>query len=234
MIVLALDLAVISVVAFCGWRGYKSGLIRGVFGIVMLIVSLFLASIIATAYSREFTEILSPFVGGIVDTVFVEIKEEGSMDNPEDIEFESENVGVAYTVLRRIGLPESSSLRVAEITTEGREAESIPAVVFSDMIADNLSSVLSYVAVFGIAFILLAIICAVIGNLIGFVFSLPGLRLLDAISGAAFGAAKGLIIVLALAAVVRYAGLLAPESLDATTVLKYIVNNNPIAARIGI
>ena len=234
MIILALDLAVIFVVVFCGWRGYKSGLIRGIFGIVTLVVAVFLASVIATAYSSEFTEMLSPFVGGVVDTTLIEIMEEGIETDPDDPEFESANMQTAYTVLRRIGLPLASSKRVAEMATDGRETDSIPAVLFSDIIADKLSSSLSYVAVFGIAFILLAIICAVIGNLVGVVFSLPGLRILDAISGAAFGILKGLLIVFALAAVIRYAGLLAPESLDATTMLKYVVNNNPIATRIGV
>ena len=248
MIVLALELAIITIVAFCGWRGYKNGLIRGVFGVVSLIVSLFLASVAATAYSKEFTEILSPFVGGIVDSALVAVMEESDeeaadinavepddiIDEPEDAIPESENYSAAYNALKRIGLPESSSTRIAAMSVEGSEYIKIPTVLLSDMIAEKLSSVLSFVAIFGIAFILLAIIFTVIGNLVGVVFSLPGLKLLDTISGAVFGVLKGLIIVFALATVARYAGLLAPDILDSTTLLKYLVNNNPIANRIGI
>ena len=234
MITLALDLAVIGTIVFCGWRGYKNGLIRGVFGVVSLIVSLFLASTLASAYSGEFTEMLKPFVGGIIDSAIVDIAEDDGEQDVGDFEDESENFITAYSALRRIGLPESSSARIAEMTVADSISEMMPAVLLSDFIADKLSSVLAYAAVFGVAFLLMAIVFAVVGNLVGFIFSLPGLKLLDIISGAAFGLAKGFIIVYAVAVVMRYAGLLAPDILAGTSVLKNIVNNNPIATIIGI
>jgi uncharacterized membrane protein required for colicin V production len=102
------------------------------------------------------------------------------------------------------------------------------------MITDKLSGALAYATVFGIAFILLAIIFAVAGNLINFVFSIPGLRLVDAIAGAAFGLAKGLVIIFVIGVIVRYIGILAPEALEETRMLSYIVDNNPIANILGI
>jgi len=234
MVILGLDLAVIAIVVFCGWRGYRNGLIRGVFGVVSLVVSLFLASVAASAYSSEFEEMINPFVGGIIDSALVDYMAEET--GPESVVFEdeSENYNAAYSTLRRIGLPEAPSIRIAELTTEGNEAIGIPIGFLSDLIAGKLSSVIAFVAVFGIAFLLLAIIFAVIGNLVGFVFSLPGLKIIDVTAGVVFGLIKGLIIVLALAAVIRYIGLLAPDTLDGTSLLKYIVNNNFIADRIGI
>ena len=231
MTTLALDLAIIAIIAFCAWRGYRNGLIRGVFGVVALVASLFIANIAAMAYSDEFTEMLMPFVGGIIDTALVEIDEEGVEYDLSGFEEESEDFITAYTALRRIGLPASSAARIASLATE----EEVAAGVFlSDLISDRLSTVLAFVAVFGIAFILLAIIFAVIGNLVGFVFSLPGLRLVDIIAGVLFGLAKGLLIAFTLTVIVRYAGLLAPEILEETSVLKYMVNNNPIANMLGI
>jgi len=234
MVILALDFAVIAIVLFCGWRGYKNGLIRGVFGAVSLIVSLFIASVAATAYSEEFTEVLNPFVSGLVDSAIVKVIEQGVTDQPDDYKDISDSFKTAYTALRRIGLPEAAAIRVADLATKDIEEDGLPTGLLSNSIGDRLSSVLAFVAVFGIAFILLAIVFTVVGNLVGFVFSLPGLRLLDMISGVVFGLIKGLIIVFALAAVIRYVGILAPETLDGTSVLKHIVNNNPIANRIGV
>jgi len=234
MIILALDIAVIAIVVFCGWRGYKNGLIRGVFGVVSLVVSLFIASVAATAYSDEFTEVLNPFVSGLIDKAIVEVIEKNIAEEPGDYEDASDDFITAHTALRRTGLPKAAASRVAELATKDIGEEGLPAGLLSNLVGDKLSSVLAFVCVFGIAFILLAIIFTVIGNLVGFVFSLPGLKLLDTISGVVFGLAKGLIIVFALATVVRYAGILAPETLEGTSALKYIVNNNPIAARIGV
>jgi len=226
---LVIDLALIAIVAYCTWRGYKNGLIRGVFGVVTLIAALILANITAAAYSEEAIGVLTPFVGGIVDSAMADIVEEGLEQDFIVIENESEKFGIAYSALRRIGLPESASARVAEMAIED-EAEGF----LSDLIATKLSSSLSYVAVFGIAFLLLAILFAIIGNLIGLVFSLPGLKLIDIIAGIAFGFVKGLLIVLTIAVIVRYFGLVAVSTLEGTSILSFLVNNNIIANLLGI
>jgi len=226
---LLIDLAIIGIVAFCAWRGYRNGLIRGVFGVLTLILSLFFANIAATAYSEEFKGMMAPFVGGIVDTTLSEMAMAGAEPEPLEHENQSEEFRTAYTVLRRIGLPVSAAVRVAELTVEeGFEGQ------LSDAIAEKLSTALAYVTVFAISFVLIAIVFAVIGNLIGFVFSLPGLKLLDIIAGVAFGFVKGLLIVLALSAVVRYFGLLALDTLEETAVLNYLVGNNIVANMLGI
>ena len=286
MTTLAIDLAVIATIAFCGWRGYKNGLIRGVFGVVTLIVSLFIANIAANAYSQDFTGMLKPFVSGVVEKALTDIAEGAIDDTPGGLtngtpggltngtpsgltngtpsglenQFDSEEFGKAYSALRLIGLSESAAMRVAESTLapeskegvdeEGAEGGGGPAgatedaapgdegsgvrVTLWDMIADKLSDSLAYVAVFAVAFILMAIIFAVLGNIISFVFSLPGLKLVDIIAGAALGLVKGLILVLALTAVIRYFGLVVPEIIEETSVLKYFINNNLIADLLGI
>ncbi|MCL2125324.1 MAG: CvpA family protein [Oscillospiraceae bacterium] len=233
MIILAIDIAVLAIIAFCGWRGYRNGLIRGVFGVVTLIVSLLIAGIAANAYSEEFTDMLDPFVGGIIDSTIGEYRESEAEFDLTKYENESEDFKTAYSTLRKIGLPESAAAGVSKMVLEEDESGARPGTL-SDRIASKLSSVLAFVAVFGIAFILLAIIFTVIGNLVGFVFSLPGLKIVDIAAGVAFGLAKGLLIVLVLAAVVRYAGLFAPDTINSTSVLKYFVNNNMVAERIGI
>jgi len=224
-----IDLAIIGIVVYSVWRGYRNGLIRGAFGVVALIVALLVANIAADAYSNEFEGILIPFVGGVVDTTLNELDAEEIEYEPIEHDNDSEEFSSAFTVLRHIGLPIPAAIRIAELSLDDESERPL-----SDMIASRLSSVLAYVAVFAIAFVLLAIIFAVIGNLIGFVFSLPGLRLLDIIAGVAFGFVKGILIVLALAAFVRYFGLLAIELLEETSVLNYFVNNNIVADLLGI
>ena len=225
-----LDLATLSIIIFCGWRGYRNGLIRGVFGVVALIVALIIANIAAAAYSDEVTGALKPFVGGIVDSTLSDIIENEDIEF-EDVEYknDTEEFKMAYTVLRQIGLPKSAAITIAE-----RTAGDYLGGLITELISDKLSSVLSFVALFGIAFLLLAIIFSVIGNLINFVFSLPGLKLVDIIAGVAFGLIKGFLIVLTLATIIRYFGLLALSTLEETTVLNYFVNHNLIANMLNI
>jgi len=234
MTTLIIDIAIIGAVVFCGWRGFKSGLIRGVFGVVSLVAALLVANITAQAYSDETKAMLVPFVGGIIDSTMTEISEQGleyqSIAHDHDIE--DVDFGVAYTALRQLGLPEAAAVRIAEQSIEVEEDEQ--GRYFSDIIGDRLSSAFSFVAVFGIAFLLIAIVFAVIGNLVGFVFALPGLKYVDMIAGTALGLLKGIIIVYTVAVIVRYYGLLILDTLEGTAVLKYIVNNNPIANMLGL
>jgi len=204
-------------------------LIRGVFGIVALIASLVIANIAAGAYSGEITGVMKPFVSGIVDTALSELVEDDVENAADNQNNDTREFSVSYAALRRIGLPEAAANRIAKSALESESNES-----FSDSIAEGLSSVLAYVAVLGVAFLLLAIVFAVIGNLIGIVFSLPGLKLVDIIAGSVFGLVKGLFIVLTIAAIARYFGLLALSTLEETSVLNYLVNNNIIADMLGI
>jgi len=235
MITLLIDVAVLGTVVFCTWRGYKSGLIRGVFGVVSLIVSLLVANIAAQAYSEEAKGMLMPFASGMIDSTLTEMNEYDIEYQAlaHDHELDDPDFGTAYTALRLIGLPEAAAVHVAEQTLEISENDS-EGMTFPDLIADRLTSAMSFVAVFGIAFLLLAIVFAVIGNLVGVVFSLPGLRFVDIIAGCVFGFFKGVIIVYAIAVIVRYFGLLMLETLEKTTLLNYLVNNNPIANLLGI
>jgi len=234
MVTILIDLAVIGTVAFCGWRGFKGGLIRGAFGVVSIIVALLVANIAAQAYYGETKGMLMPFVGGIIDSTMTEVAEDGVEYQAlaHDHEVEDADFGVAYMTLRQLGLPEAAAVSIAEKSIEIEEDERDG--YFSDVIADRLSTAFSYVAVFGIAFLLLAIVFAVIGNLVGVVFALPGFKYIDMISGSVLGLFKGVMIVYTAAVIVRYFGLLFLPILERTTLLRYIVNNNPIANILGV
>ena len=234
MTTILIDLAIVGTVAFCAWRGYKSGLIRGVFGVVSLIAALFVANITAQAYSGEAKSMLMPFVSGVIDSTISEMSDDGleyqALAHDHDID--DVDFGTAYMALRQLGLPEAAAVNIAERTLEVAEEEQ--SFSLADLIAERLSISLSYVAVFGIAFLLIAIVFAVIGNLVGVVFALPGLKLVDMIAGAAMGLLKGIIIIYTVAVIVRYYGLLVISTLEKTYILQTIVNNNPIASLLGV
>ena len=236
MTALLIDLAVVGTVAFCAWRGYKNGLIRGVFGVVSLIAALLVANIAANAYSGEAKGMMMPFIGGMIESTITEMNEDGVeyQELAHDHDIDDVDFGVAYMALRQLGLPEAAAVQIAEQSIDLDEEEEEQYTTFADVIADRLSTAFSYVAVFGIAFLLIAIVFAVIGNLIGVVFSLPGLKLVDIISGSVFGLVKGVIIVYTMAVIIRYFGLLISSTLERTTILRYLVNNNPIANLLGV
>ena len=234
MTALLIDIAIVGTVAFCAWRGYKNGLIRGVFGVVSLIAALLVANIAAEAYKDEAKSMMVPFLGGMIETTMTEMDEEGIeyQELAHEHEIDDVDFGDAYMALRLLGLSEAAAVHIAEQSIEVEEDERDR--YFADIIADRIATAFSFVAVFGIAFLLISIIFAVIGNLVGFVFSLPGLKLVDIIAGSVLGVAKGIIVVYAVAVIARYFGFLMSSTFESTSILKYLANNNPIANLLGI
>jgi uncharacterized membrane protein required for colicin V production len=231
-----MDVSLVVIVAFCGWRGYKSGIIRGVCGILALAVSLFGANLVAATYSGEFTSMLRPFVGGIVDKAFEGILQPDGEDTEESEDAEDEEkpegaYAIALATLRKLGLFDASSERLAEQISEETDATEYS---LAGVITDKLCTALAFVAVFGIAFILLAIVFAVAGNLLNFVFKFPGFELFDSLFGVLFGLVRGLVIVFFIALLLRYLGIVSAEKLGGTKILKYLIENNPIANILGV
>jgi uncharacterized membrane protein required for colicin V production len=246
---IAIDVLLAVVVIYCMWRGYRSGVIRGVCGTLALVAAIFGANIAASAYSGEISVMLRPFVGGIVDGALSSLANGGdeapgvadedgellwdkipSVLSPGESDGESLRAA-SYAALRKIGLPDAPAALIAD-KISGGEFES--GTSLADVISDKLCSALAYIAVFGVVFLLVSIIAAVIGNVLNLVFKLPGLEFLDSMVGLVFGLAKGVVIIYAAAAVIRYIGLLAPSIIEQTSVLKHLVNTNPLANILGI
>ena len=258
-----LDLSIFSIIAFCAWRGYKAGLVRSAFGIVGIIVAVIVANIAAAAYAEEFSGILQPFIGGLVETTISDVVREnvnlGEIDLDEmglgNLGIDTDNIDldnidfdnlrnelagvaipsvdpeVAYAALRQIGLSEAAAERISELVA----AENDHTVgSFAESIASNLANTLSYIILFGLGFALISIIFAVIGNLVGVTFFLPGLEIVDMTGGTVLGIVKGLLIVFAVTAVIRYVGLLIGATIERTSLLTFFINNNPIANMLGI
>lgn len=242
---LLIDIALVLIVAYFAWRGFRNGFIRGIFGILAIVIAIYGANLVAKAYSDDFTGMLEPFVSGIVDKAYTDIMNTGQTGTEDEAQTTNgaENAGgtvyerpksvydVSYETLRKIGMPEGASRQIAEKV--GAKIDTVGQRMSADL-TGMLCSALAYIAVFTVAFILIAIIFAVIGNIINLAFSIPGLESIDRIIGLVLGILKGLLLVFTLALVIRYLGILAPGTIGKTTVLKYILNVNPLSNILGI
>jgi uncharacterized membrane protein required for colicin V production len=252
-----IDIALVIIVAFCAWRGFRNGVIRGICGVLAIIISLYGANLIAKAYSGEFTGMLEPFVSGVVDNAVNDVLDIDIIDDPADTqgdaadtsdsaedgaqehvtdtgltdEEKSDVYSVSYAALKKLGIAEKAAAILAEKVNV--EMDSIGQSMTANLTV-KLCEALAYIAVFGISFILLSIIFAVIGNIINLAFSIPGIEQLDKIIGIFLGLIKGLLIVFALAVIIRYIGLLSAGTIRETVILNYILNENPIAKLLGI
>ncbi len=230
-----IDIGLVLIVVFAAWRGFRNGFIRGVFGILAIIIAIYGANLVAKTYSGEFTGMLEPFVSGIVDKSITDVHDfssEPETQNQEQTYDKTKSVyEVSYAALINIGISEGAAKQIAEKV--GGTIDDLGHQMSSNL-TNVLCDALAYIAVFAVAFILIAIIFAVIGNIFNLAFSIPGIESVDKIIGLFLGIIKGLLIVLTLAVVIRYLGLLAGDTIEKTIILKYILNVNPLANILGI
>ena len=236
-----IDIAILIILILCGWNGFKNGIIRGICGIIAVILALYGASLVAKMYSSEFTSMAKPFVSGMLDRSMA--KAMGTYNAAEDDDTDSaadvmtvvdrNNVyEVSFATLRNLGLSENAAEKMATEVSDGVNS------VGRDMtqyLTELMSQRVSYVCVFLLAFIIIAAALGIIENMLDIVFSLPGLGIADSVGGAVFGVLKGILIILAVAMFLRYTGLLLKENIIGDSIImSKLLNSNPIANMIGI
>ncbi len=251
---LAIDIVLVLILALAAWRGFRNGFIRGVLGLVAIVVAIYGANLVAKTYSGEFTGMLKPFVGGIINSAVSDAIVKYDQQSPDtetgaDGDGESDadtgadgdadtgrdddaNVfEISFEALRNIGISSKAAGLLAEKV--GDEIKSIGQQMTSSL-TEKLCGALAYIILFGISFVIILIIFAIIGNLMNLVYILPGIETADRLIGLILGLVKGALIVFAIAVMIRYLGLLSPEAVQNTTLLKLITDVNPLADLLGI
>ena len=237
-----LDLVLVGIIALCAWKGYKSGILVSVLGIIALIISLVVGNVVSKAYSGEFSGIMEPFVTGVVDksisNVLDTTPEDGKKAAGERSAFlvpekdRADVYKVSFAALRDLGIAEKPAGDLAE-QVKGETSDVNQQM--STVLTEKLCARIAYVLVFIIIFIITAIIFVVIENIADIKFTLPGAEKINGIAGAVLGVVKGVIIVMFIASIFRYAAILIPGTLiSKTIILKLFINSNAIASAVGI
>lgn len=231
---LIIDIVLVLIIAVCAYRGFRSGLITSIIGVLAVVVALYGANLIATTYSSEFTGIAEPFVSGLIDTAQQKILNYDPASSKETPKApltgtDLTNVEkVTNSVLVELGIGDDIAADIAENVAKQEE---IVSAKMSETIAKFLSEKLCFIAAFIIGFALIMIICTAIGNVLDVVFGLPGLENLNHILGGVLGAVKGVAIVLVIALMCRYLGFIVGEDImEETFLLKRLTDSNMIAS----
>ena len=230
---IVIDIILALIVVLCVWRGYKNGLIISLVGALAIVIALAGANIAARTFSDEFSGMLEPFVGGVVDKTVSGVLKGGEDGEELIISGDSLDIyAITYNSLKTIGVSDSASQKLAE-TVSGHLVRGEKQLSVS--LTEFLCSKLAFVLVFAIAFILLAIVFAAIGNLVNLAFKLPGLETLNKVLGAMFGFVKGAMILLFIACVFRYLKMVLPDSVtEDSLLLDWLIEHNLLANIIGI
>ena len=229
MIRFIITLCLLLIVAYCTWRGYKNGIVRGVCGIVAILLALYGAGVAANMFSEEFKGVLMPFVSGMIDGAADKVKsnDESAVVQLSKAE-KTDAYMFSYACARQVGLVDRAAKLVAE------ETNVVGQQLYEDL-SDNLVGRFAHVAVFCIAFAIIAIVFGVIGNVINVSLLIPKLGVAEPVIGAVLGLLKGVLLMYAVAMFLRYLGLVLPKDLlNESGLLFKLINDNPVAGRVGL
>lgn len=240
MVSIGIDIVLAAIVGFCGWRGFRTGIINGVSWIIALIIALYGANLVSTAYYTELSDMVQPFAVGVIEnTMSGDSENGGDEDDPiidKEMSLEDRDKLDVYTVcmavLTKLGLASDASESIARATAANHpRVTSAMAAELTERICDRAA----FVTVFAIAFTLIAIVFTVIGNIFDLSFGLPGHENLNHITGMALGVIRGLMILLVIGCFARYVGILIPNGvMEGTHILSRIVETNRLAALLNI
>ncbi|MBR7082274.1 MAG: CvpA family protein [Oscillospiraceae bacterium] len=231
-----LDIIFVAVIAFGIWRGWKGGIILSVFAMVALFIALISANIVASVYSPEAEGAIGTFAGGMIDTAasetlkFKGFDKDGKPDDRYAVLTEEEKRDI-YTVsmntLKRVGVCDDLAEDLAEETA--KEA-SVVGQEMRSILTQKLSKRAAFSMVFFAVFVIVSIIFAAIGSIINLTFELPGAQTVNKIGGAIISVVNAFAIVLFIACIFRYSGIIIGKSaVDGTRIVKILVNSNIIA-----
>ncbi|MGE4352534.1 MAG: CvpA family protein [Oscillospiraceae bacterium] len=234
-----LDLALLVIIAICVWGGYKKGLVMGIGGVLILIVSIVIGNILSSTYSQDVISAMRPFASGytddlLTDGVYAALGVESSDFSIEDLLAQNPDIAqqAAQNTFLSLGLHEDVAEQLAE---EAVQYSSEQNVSLADAVTQVVCSRIAFAIGFLLFFLLSVIILTVIGNLTNLSFRIPYLGTGNEIGGAIAGFIEGLIFCAVIAWALRLGGILFPDGmLEDTWLLSFMMDKNLLTAFLGI
>ena len=185
-----INLVLMGIVVICAWQGFKKGIIMGIIGILVIILSLYGAQLLSDTFSYEVIPVLKPFVSGVMDAR-IEDTAFGVMGFEAD---ENGDYNVSQSLTDMIAsMPEAreeicrwayKDLGIYDAMADDMAKKAVDAmdqsgVSISDAIINILCQSLTWYGGFLLAFILLFTVLTVIVNLPNLSFRLPYVGILN-------------------------------------------------------
>ncbi len=235
----AIDVSLLLILIVCVWTGYKKGLIMGVGGMIAIVLSLYAAMLMSSAYSYEVVPVLRPFVSGYIDgQINTTVRDTMGLQNTElSVENILENDPslaneLAYEVYLSIGMYTDVAEQMAS------EAEAYATVNMTDIqdaIVEVACARLTYVGVIILAFMLILILLTAIGNIPNLTFKIPNMDKLNDAGGAVMGLVQGVTFCVLICWALQFFGLVIGATTLADTLLgRFFVAFDFITVGIGI
>lgn len=236
-----IDLVLIGILLICIWSGYKKGILMGVGGILVILVSIYGANLLANVFSYDLEPAARPFLYGYAEGVInasdSKVMKEMGWDrydySADDLlsrhpDRQEEFCRVCYETVGIDSVTAQSMARRAVVYAQ----ESGGTV--TGAMKHILSASLCYVAIFVVAFLLICIVLTVIGNLPNLSYKIPMLDLVNDIGGALLGAVTGFLFCVLLVWALKFLGMLLGSALSDSGIGGWLLERDLLLPYLGL
>lgn len=235
---LVVDLIFLAILVICGWCGYKKGIIMGIGGLAVIIISLYGGHLLSTTFSYEVIPALKPFASGYLESrVETNLYEELGYEADENglynavysvSDLFAQNPDLRQTVAKLtykdLGVYDSTAEQMAQEAVDYSVDNSVS--VSTGVVQVFCERVTYYLGVI-LGFVLVAIVLTVIGNILNLSFKFPSLNFLNEIGGTVIGVITGICFCALLAWAFRFTGKLFDENvLESTRIASWFLEKD--------
>ncbi len=223
-------MAILLVIGLCIWGGYSKGLFMSIAGIVVLVASLIIGGIFASAFAPVVADQIEPYIGWLSD----DAAEKAVLENyengvPKSADSQENAVSQAFS---QLGIAPSATDRLTQMVVKLVNDVNM---TMNQAISSVFTRTLTYVLIFVVVFALCAMILSIIANIINSALRFPVLNFMNKTGGIIVGAIYGLFLVFVAAWIIRFLGVVIPQDvLDSTLLTKFFMSFNPVSLMLGI
>jgi uncharacterized membrane protein required for colicin V production len=229
MAAFAVSLAVLLVLGFSTWQGYRKGLILTVCGVLVIIISAFAGGRIAAAYADKAASSVAPVRSWLPDDKIEEaaaevLKGASQLSQVTDTKTLRE---VARLSFEKIGITGPIIDNLVEKALDGLKSDELG---IRESISYTFLYSVSYLVLCVFGFLVVFVVLTLLVNFIAAVFKFPVFNLLvvklvDKIGGALLGLLFGVLIMCVVGWAMHFVGVfLPPDIFEASGLLKYFMN----------
>ncbi|MCL2342411.1 MAG: CvpA family protein [Firmicutes bacterium] len=240
-----IDLVLVAILIICAWTGYKKGIIMGIGGILVIILSIYGANLLSGAFSSGAVPVMKPFVTGFIEGKMVtkqgsdvlgildSLNVDTSSTSLEDLirADPSLETTVAVGTFEALGITENTAKDMSSDVSAAYEKNG---GAFTDAITLVLCNRLAFVVTFILAFLIILIFLTVIGNITNLSFKIPNLDIVNDIVGTLLGIVTGLIFCTILVWALKYSGLIiGGDTVSKTVIAKSFMGADRLTKILG-
>ena len=236
---IVIDLLLLAIVIICVWSRWRKGFVIGIANLLGIVVALYGAVLVSSAFSYDVVPALKPFVSGYMERQMSDTVLE-NMDLA-DTDLSYEDILAADSELRHEFCRESyESVGVwgdaaDQMATEAEEYADANGVQISEAVIQVLCERICFVAGVTLMFLIFLIALMAIANIPNLSYRIPNMDLLNDVGGAVMGLVNAFCYCCLIAWLLRFLGLIiGMDTYQSTLLLRFFHSIDLVTVGVGI